>query len=252
MKLIILANPRSGSNILTTVLGEYVMRKDWGYKGVLHEALGLNKKWRIRHNKILECYKVELPKIFSEIDYVREYDRNWNMIKYQLQKENYLIKLFPRHLTAEVFQYFNTTYNFIFLTRKDKLRQILSYYIASQTHWHYYGDAERRKYKYETINRQQFDNIKFMMNEHKHWCSLIPPTSIFAKITYEQINALDDKMKILDLLGFDDWDNIIGSDSILPKFPVKHDYSITTKGKLATNDILNLFFNKEEILKWTL
>lgn len=161
--------PRSGSTIVCDLLAK-IGKHTANYKNNLNEFFETkidNEGYgtfihfdqliigRVKYIEDLKNTKIKINKDLHKqyIDQITE--ERFNLLKQHYPKK-YMIKLFPNHGNIEILKWLYENYDFIYLERNDKLRQILSYQAAesNNTFLHHSNSAE-------IISKFYFDHNRF-------------------------------------------------------------------------------------------
>jgi hypothetical protein len=141
MKPILITSPRTGSTIIGKQIS-HLAEQWWGYKNYLHEYLTIGSLIKteitevdgILHWKLLEYVTKEW------INAQEERIRRRDLLK---GKSEYMIKLFPGNFDSWTLDWVRDNWNPIFLERKNKLDQLLSYMAYRSTNIaHYKIDSD--------------------------------------------------------------------------------------------------------------
>lgn len=127
MKPILITTPRTGSNIICQKIFN-ISKLNFDYISNLNEFFNVNsiiqKKYFLKNSII---HQTEAIRVYS--DWAKD-----EKIKIQLERlemlkinSNYMIKLFPINIHQNIEEFITKEYDLIFLERKDKIKQFLSY-----------------------------------------------------------------------------------------------------------------------------
>jgi LPS sulfotransferase NodH len=224
MNPILITTPRTGSNLATTLLYS-IANQCWGYKNNLYEYFHVSDYYR-------NVYKNNGTKV-----YIDSYERNigkWchdpraeRLQRLQLLNGDYkyMIKLMPKDLEPEIIDVMAKHYDVVFLERRNKLEQLISYFtLASVGKSHYNNDdpkVERITYLPSTVERfiktvQYYDEVKSRFNG--------------VTIYYEDIiNGGSDEQCMLNLLNI----QCSVRSRIIPTIPTP--YAVDDRESLFTN-----------------
>jgi hypothetical protein len=246
MHPIVVAYPRSGSEILTNIVFNYAHRV-WNSERCLQEFLLVtffrSYDFSFVNNKIEGSYW-SIPK--------DQWKENWNTVKdkiYEISQEriswlqtnpNYVFKLIttPR-LTDSQYDWCLKNFHCIFIQRNDKIRSFLSFLFLYYIGTHHSLDAD-------TIKKQNL-KIKFDINFAKLWVW-----------DYKKYNLLRDSSTDKSILVYEDLlvDGAISEDKILKTlgWEIPKDYKFykfqTKPTPYEDDDIINYFENKDEVLDY--
>ena len=246
MHPIVVAYPRSGSEILTNIVFNYA-HQVWNSERCLQEFLLVtffrSYDFSFVNNKIEGSYW-SIPK--------DQWKENWNTVKdkiYEISQEriswlqtnpNYVFKLIttPR-LTDSQYDWCLKNFHCIFIQRNDKIRSFLSFLFLYYIGTHHSLDAD-------TIKKQNL-KIKFDINFAKLWVW-----------DYKKYNLLRDSSTDKSILVYEDLlvDGAISEDKILKTlgWEIPKDYKFykfqTKPTPYEDDDIINYFENKDEVLDY--
>ena len=246
MHPIVVAYPRSGSEILTNIVFNYAYQV-WNSERCLQEFLLVtffrDYNFSFVNNKIEGSYW-SIPK--------DQWNEHWNSIKdkiYKISQEriywlqsnpNYVFKLIttPR-LTDAQYDWCLKNFHCIFIQRNDKIRSFLSFLFLYLVGTHHALDAD-------TIKRQNL-KIKFNIDFAKLWVW-----------DYKKYNSLRDSSTDKSILVYEDLlvDGAISEDKILKTlgWEIPKDYKFykfqTKPTPYEDDDIINYFENKDEVLDY--
>jgi hypothetical protein len=243
MHPIVVAYPRSGSEILTNIVFNYA-HQVWNSERCLQEFLLVtffrSYDFSFVNNKIEGSYW-SIPK--------DQWKENWNSIKdktFEISQEriswlqtnpNYVFKLIttPR-LTDSQYDWCLKNFHCIFIQRNDKIRSFLSFLFLYYIGTHHSLDAD-------TIKKQNL-KIKFDINFAKLWVW-----------DYKKYNLLRDSSTDKSILVYEDLlvDGAVSEDKILKTLGWERpkDYKFykfqTKPTPYEDDDIINYFENPDEV-----
>jgi hypothetical protein len=243
MHPIVVAYPRSGSEILTNIVFNYA-HQVWNSERCLQEFLLVtffrSYDFSFVNNKIEGSYW-SIPK--------DQWKENWNSIKdktFEISQEriswlqtnpNYVFKLIttPR-LTDSQYDWCLKNFHCIFIQRNDKIRSFLSFLFLYYIGTHHSLDAD-------TIKKQNL-KIKFDINFAKLWVW-----------DYKKYNLLRDSSTDKSILVYEDLlvDGAVSEDKILKTlgWEIPKDYKFykfqTKPTPYEDDDIINYFENPDEV-----
>ena len=142
MNPIIVTTPRTGSNLVCEMLWS-VSRENFRHKNNLYEYFTVTDLYKCTYKKVENCIRID------EFDRVKQAwfnTRREEMLKRLALLEDdyrYTMKVFPTELEPEVLQAIQDHYNIIFLERRDKLRQLLSFSTMMKTNTSHYKTADK-------------------------------------------------------------------------------------------------------------
>jgi hypothetical protein len=208
MKPILFTMPRTGSTIVTRLLGN-IAEQHYNYANNL-----------VEYFLVATNYKAEFSKDINGIVRTISYIRNnpsyqWYSDKRQiildrlnlLEDKLYMIKIFPMDLEPEVIEYMKT-YDIIYLERRNKIHQLLSFINMEQTNIAEYkkGDKEVNKIIYLPPNVDIFFNVHY--NPYYNFKKNNP--SKYPTLYYEDFMELGgDEQALIKLLNLDIVDYIL-------------------------------------------
>jgi len=151
MKPILIASPRTGSSIIGKQISN-LAEQWWGYKNYLHEyfSIGSLIKTRVMRkagilNCVFEGYVTEAWCNDPEEERIRRRELLDN-------KSEYMIKLLPGNFDSWTVNWVKDNWNPIFLERRNKLDQLLSYMAYRSTnvaHYRIDSDAVVNEFYYK-------------------------------------------------------------------------------------------------------
>jgi len=246
MNPIVVAYPRSGSEVLTNIVFNYA-RQVWGSERCLQEFLLItffrDYNFSFVNNKIEGSYW-SLPE--------DKWQAHWNNIKdkiYDLSQEriswlqtnpNYVFKLITTpKLTDSQYKWCLENFHCIFIQRNNKVRSFLSFLFLYYVGTHHSLDAETIKKKNLKI-KFNIDFAKLWIWDYKKYNQLLDRSTNKSLIVYEDIleHGKVSEEKILNMLGW--------------KIPKDYEfYKFQTKPTpYEDEDIINYFENKDEVLSY--
>jgi hypothetical protein len=161
----------------------------------------------------------------------------------QTDKEGlYFFKNHANPLPKLAFNYLLQNCFFICLKRKEKIQQYLSFAVANATRvWMQRANAPDQILQPDSLvyTREMFDTLTSRIQTYYDRLQEIPSNRKI-ELIYEDINRLNDKFEILDLLGFTDWKDYLDPVLLKPRLPAKQ----------AKVDSLIYFKNRNELLSW--
>lgn len=245
MKPIIVAYPRSGSEIVTDIVHNYT-KQVWQSERCLQEFLLItfirDNDFKFVDNKIQGNYW-NIPR--------SEWASQWNKIKdnfhsqlnerisWLKQNPNYVFKLItnPR-VSTEAYDWCLNNYHCVFIKRNDRVRSFLSYFFIPYTGLHYSINSEQiSKDTKIFFNKDQADT--WIWN-FKKFNELYTQSDNKSLLVYEDIlvNNSVDETKVLETLGWP-----------IPENYQHYEY-VTKPTPYEDKDILNYFTNKEVVLEY--
>lgn len=154
MKYCILTTPRTGSTMITAMMYNLASQW-WGAKNNLREYFTFTpfytRTWDVVNGVIESTSFVKGSDVHAKInkDYVNE--ERLKRLGLLLQDSNYTFKVFPYDLTPEIFNFIKDNYHIIYLERRDKISQMLSFMNLTTINVpHYTADSDTIKsYTYD-------------------------------------------------------------------------------------------------------
>jgi hypothetical protein len=200
MKLVLIATPRTGS----TVIGEYLTglaRQWWGCKGWLNEYFAVNQ------NLITRAKIIQDRVVLEHQQYV---DRPWcadpaqeRLIRKQFldNDPNYVLKFLPGQFDSWTVPWIKEQYTPIFLERRNKTKQLLSWLAAKQVGVWYWHDRANQPVTNIAYDEQLAVQLIWCLREYN---SIKQQFADARTIYYEDWLAQGaDQQALIDLLGFD-------------------------------------------------
>ena len=153
MKPIVVTTPRTGSKLFCHMMTS-VATQHYGYKGSLGELFTIVPFFRTRYqyaNNVISAKFTQRIDTQAARGYSHKTDGKWftSVRDEQLKRLSwisdedavYLIKIFPIDIEPEIEEEITTKYDIIYLERRDRLRQLISYFGMHQSRTkesHYY------------------------------------------------------------------------------------------------------------------
>ncbi len=248
MKPLVISTPRTASTILTTKLFN-IARDNWGYVTNLGEYFSVDRV--IESNYVLKNNKI-VKNVHDRVY------RKWWDDKYKIQVErleliksypNNMIKVHPFDLPDDIEKFIIQNYDLIFLERKNKINQFLSYLgLFSELKLSHYKTNEPQPqitsfyYSKEHLNDfiyilQCYDKFK---NTYKNFLSNLHGNKLdidyfLNKRTFiyedEWYNASEEQLAEKLSLGISE---------------IKNYHNESLKTKYANNDLESLIINRSE------
>lgn len=129
---IIFTLPRTGSTVVCKLLGN-IARQEFGHKNVLYEYFNINFIDSVHNNKQLDYKQVHVfdDKIIVALQGERTHESDSEVRKRRLEllqhNPRHTMKVFPSVMTSDIVSFIIKEYDFIFLERRDKIEQFLSF-----------------------------------------------------------------------------------------------------------------------------
>ena len=198
--IIIVTTPRTGSTVICEILGNLLMQHN-GCKNVLYEYFDVSTEFKCEYDVINGVVKLT--------DYIRfNSSYKWctdqkeyviDQIKRLNGEHNYLIKYMPLEddhaASALIDQFIMQNYDIVYLERRDKIKQLLSYLVLVQTRIAHYTEQPNQFYDKHSKFDQKiiFNQLKteHFIRDYKKYkeFSDTHPTK-YPKIYYEDFMAL--------------------------------------------------------------
>lgn len=239
---ILITTPRTGSSLLTHYLAQ-IGKQTANYQNNLSEFFD-NAPWnnlRFKQFKYfgkkiigLETNQQIIKLEKNAYDSLNDIEYKFNMLKENEYK--YMIKIIPYMLDPKIIQYCFENYNFVYLERRDKFRQLLSYMSIIDSKISHYDINSKEK-----ILKIRFDtNIVGVLDKlYKEYFKIknqYPGPVLF----YEDIMVPDIKLK-----------NIIEELNINEPIDFRMIEMHSTRTSIYNDiDLENLIENKDDYLKY--
>lgn len=243
MHPIVVACPRSGSEILTDIIFNY-SRQVWGSERCLQEFLLVtffrDSNFSFEDNKIKGNYWT-LPREQWENNWAAQRDKIWSISQQRIdwlkQNPNYVFKLITTpKITDEQYTWCLNNFNPIFVQRNDKIRSLLSYLFLPYIGLHHGLEKEEIKTQQIKIKFNKETADLWIWN-FKKFNMLLEESKDKTLLTYEDLltNNSVDEVKVLESLGW--------------KIPSDYQfYKYTTKPTpYEDEDLLNYFIDREQV-----
>jgi len=199
MRPIIVTTPRSGSTLITDLLGN-LAKQHSGYKNTLQEYFTITELYNpeySRINDIVYCTKLDRK---LEFWYDNKRDEILKRLALVNNDHNYMIKLFSEDIEPEVQTMIDDNYDIIYLERRDKLSQYISYMnmIGTNIAHHTVDSKSIGKIIYWTKFRDEFIRINDNYFKYKKNHPSKYPT-IYYEDFIEQGSDEDSLIRLLNL-----------------------------------------------------
>ena len=142
MNPIIVTTPRTGSNLVCEMMWS-IARENFRHKNNLYEYFTVTDLYKCTYKKVENCIRIDQ---FDRVKQSWFNTRREEMLKRLALLEDdyrYTMKVFPTELEPEILQAIQDHYNIIFLERRDKLRQLLSFSTMMLTNTSHYKTADK-------------------------------------------------------------------------------------------------------------
>jgi hypothetical protein len=151
---VLIATPRTGSTVMAKMLYN-IASHQYGSKNYLNQYLTVTPHYREKFDKI--------NGMIQSLSYVRKKDAFHEDFKYrdviiknrlEILKNDvkYTTKIFTQDFNAESYTFFREHYDFIFVERRNKMEQLLSFCTMMETNSFQYRDGESVKKCYFSFN----------------------------------------------------------------------------------------------------
>ena len=142
---VLIATPRSGSTVVCKLLFNIAHYK-FGSKAYLNQFLTISphykETFKKENNLIVRDYYIrEKDKFFN--DYVNRAFLTKRRITLMKDDVKYTTKIFTLDFVPETYKFFNEHFDFVFIERRDKLQQLLSFSTMMTTNKHEFTDGEK-------------------------------------------------------------------------------------------------------------
>jgi hypothetical protein len=211
MRPIIYTTQRTGSTIVTESLGNLCMQH-YGYKNILYEYFGIDYKFRCE-------YKKENDKVILS-DYERT-NKPWfqypiDELSYRLSliddDYNYMIKVmadYPDYFKDIIESMVIANFDVIYLERRDKIKQLISYLATSQTNISHYSKHPDNVYFHTKemhnpiiYNKEQTNDFIITLEKYSKFKKEHP--SKYPTIYYEDFMSLGGRESaVIQILNLD-------------------------------------------------
>lgn len=218
MKPILITTPRTGSNIICEKIYN-ISKLNFNYVSNLNEFFNINdiiqKKYFLKDSIIQQTEAIRVYKNWAKGEKINIQLERLEMLR---ANSNYMIKMFPINIHPAVEEFVTKEYDLIFLERKNKIKQFLSYlalfsepkqahneknnsYIVKKINFRYERLNEflwiqaqyekfKEKYKGKTIfyedleNSMTEENLAYLLNLKK--LNIVNYETRFTKTEYEK------------------------------------------------------------------
>lgn len=200
MRPIIVTTPRSGSTLITDLLGN-LAKQFSGYKNTLQEYFTITELYNPefkRINDVVYCTKLDRK---LEVWYDNKRTEILKRLNLLNNDHNYMIKLFSEDIEQEVQDMIDNHYDIIYLERRDKLSQYISYMNMIGTNVaHHTKDSDNVK---QIIYWSKFRDEFLQINDNYFKYKKKYPSK-YPTIYYEDfiIKGSNEKA-LIDILGLD-------------------------------------------------
>ena len=142
MNPIIVTTPRTGSNLVCEMLWS-VSKENFGHKNNLYEYFTVTDLYKCTFKKVDDCIKIDKFERTKQVWFESRRDEMLKRLSLLQDDHRYTIKLFPTELEPEIVETIQDHYDIIFLERRDKVRQLLSFCTMVLTNTSHYKSKEK-------------------------------------------------------------------------------------------------------------
>ena len=142
MNPIIVTTPRTGSNLVCEMLYS-IAKENFGHKNNLYEYFTITDLHKSTFVKVDGCIKLDK---FERTKNIWFKSRREEMLKRLTLLENdyrYTMNVFPSEIEPEIIASIYDHYDIVFLERRDKVRQLLSFCTMVMSNTSHYKTAEK-------------------------------------------------------------------------------------------------------------
>lgn len=170
---LLVTTPRTGSSIICHYLGQ-IGRQSADYQNNLFEYFDL-APWNNLQYKVFKHFNKNIIGLETNENIVslapNTFDASTSLdFKFQQLKNNdfkYMIKIIPYKINLEILDYCNKNYDFIFLERKNKLNQLLSFMAMVDTKISHYRPDTTKIVKGFKFDFKLVKILDLVMQEYK-------------------------------------------------------------------------------------
>ena len=231
MNPIIVMTPRTGSNLVCEMLWS-VAKENFGHKSILYEYFTITDLYKCTYKKENDCIALDTYERVQQPWFESQRDELLKRLDLLTDDYRYTIKLFPRRLEPEIIETIQQQYDIIFLERRDKVHQLLSFCTMMLTNTSHYRSAEKKvdQVMYNPLLSRIFFGIlkEYFAFKEKN----VGPTLFYEDF----IEHGGDEAALIKLLNW--------SMPIPPKF-----HSKTIPTPYVSNNIEDMIVNKDEWLR---
>ena len=141
---VLIATPRSGSTVVCKLLFNIAHYK-FGSKAYLNQFLTISphykETFKKENNVIVRDYYIRQKDTFFS-DYVNRAFLTKRRLTLMKDDVKYTTKIFTLDFVPETYNFFNEHFDFVFIERRDKLQQLLSFSTMMTTNKHEFKDGE--------------------------------------------------------------------------------------------------------------
>jgi LPS sulfotransferase NodH len=192
MKPIVITTPRTGSDLFCKILGN-LSQQHFNYKNILYEFFTISPHWReefVKENNTIICKNFCHDTSYKWNDINSWYDsaREEKLKRLELLKDdtNYLIKIYPVDLEDEINEVIKQ-YDYIYLERKNKFKQLLSILAATHTKLYHFNKNDNFKIEEIYYDKKLVDIFFTTLEKYKKFKEDHP--SVYPVVYYEDFIA---------------------------------------------------------------
>lgn len=199
MRPIIITTPRSGSTLITDLLGN-LSKQHYGYKNILQEYFTITELYYIEYGRVNDVVTTTKLDRKLEVWYDSKREEILKRVELLDGDYNYMMKLFPEDIEPEV-QSIVDTYDIIYLERRDKLSQYISYMNMIGTNIAHHTDDKNKVKQIIYWKRFRDEFIRIYQNYIKYRDS---HPSKYPTLYYEDfVDNGSNEQYLIDTLGLD-------------------------------------------------
>jgi hypothetical protein len=174
MKPIVVTTPRCGSELFCQMMGS-VAEQHYGYKNTLHELFTITPLYRSRYRLVDGCIEVGLTERLGYRWFTSVREEKLKRLAWIKKDPSYLLKIFPVDLEPEIEDEVTKKYDIIYLERRDRLRQLISYYGMLQKNMAHYR-VEKIENEVDFIKAHTIEQIRY---NRKHTVAFLKVAMIY-------------------------------------------------------------------------
>jgi LPS sulfotransferase NodH len=230
IKPILFTTPRTGSTLITRLLGNISIQQ-CEYKNTLHEYFTINSVYKSYYKKNRNGITTLVSQIITNYKWF-DSERTIRLNRLQLLDNdyNYMIKLFSSDIEPEIEHMITQNYDIIYLERRDKIKQLLSWLNLMKTTKAHYSLDDNSSIE-QIVYDPKLTNIFLSIIERYHQYKKLHPSK-FSTIYYEDFIDADNKeLFLLNHLGLANINHVYDTIDTKPS-PYKQDPEM-----LIQNDI---------------
>jgi len=147
---IIVTTPRTGSTVICRMLWN-LSKEFYGHKNILYEYFTVTDLYESRYKKIDGCIQSIIPRKRIKHEWCTNYRlEKLKRLLLLIKDYKYTMKIFPMQLEPEIVPVIVKNFDLIYLERRDKIRQLLSFSSMMITNVSHYtsSDSEVKTIEY--------------------------------------------------------------------------------------------------------